>query len=124
MKTTDKPTIQKFHVEGVKHILPEDAWEAIKIDEAVLIDVREKYETLSYIENSRFHPMWQIQKWLPEIPDDRHLIFICNKGIRSAHVARFLTEHGHPYAFNLDGGFEAWKTKGLPYKTGFRRQQV
>lgn len=120
MKTTDKPTIQEFHLEGVKHVLPEDAWEAINKNEAVIIDVREDYETLSYIENAQFHSMWQISSWLPSISNNQNVIFLCKKGIRSAHVARFLTEQGHPNAVNLDGGFEAWKTKGLPYKTGYR----
>ena len=29
MKTTDKPTLQDFHIDGVKHINPSDALEAI-----------------------------------------------------------------------------------------------
>ena len=36
MKTTDKPILQDFHIEGVKHINPSDALEAIKSGEAVM----------------------------------------------------------------------------------------
>ncbi len=120
IKTTDIPTLQEFHLEGVKHVLPEDAWEAIKNDVAVIIDVREDYETVSYIENARFHPMDQILSWLPAVPTDIPVIILCKMGIRSAHVARVLMEQGFSNAANLDGGFEAWKTNGLPYKTRLR----
>lgn len=120
IKTTDKPTLQEFHLEGVKHVLPEDAWEAISKDEAVIIDVREDYETVAFIENAHFHPMDQILSWLPVIPSDKPVIILCRMGIRSAHVARVLKEKGYSNAANLDGGFEAWKANGLPYKTRLR----
>ena len=41
MKTTDKPKLQVFHIDGVKHINPIDALEALQNGEAVMIDVRE-----------------------------------------------------------------------------------
>lgn len=117
MKTSDKPVLQEFHLEGVQHVLPKDAWEAIKNDEAIIIDVREDYETVSYIENAQFHPMGQISGWLPAIPFDNPVIFLCKMGIRSTHVTHILTEKGYSNVTNLDGGFEAWKASGLPYKT-------
>jgi rhodanese-related sulfurtransferase len=117
MKTTDKPTIQEFHLEGIKHVQAEDAWEALSKDEAVLIDVREDYETVAYVENAQFHPMDQILSWLPAVPSDKPVIILCKMGIRSTHVARVLAEKGYSNAANLDGGFEAWKARGLPYIT-------
>jgi len=55
MKTTDQPTLQDFQIEGVKHIAPSDAFDAITNGEAVLIDVRELNEIkLENIQLDRF----------------------------------------------------------------------
>ena len=44
IQLTDKPTLQDFYLEGVKHIVPEEAYHAVKSDLAILLDIREKYE--------------------------------------------------------------------------------
>ncbi len=117
MKTTDKPKIQKFHLEGVKHILPEDALKAQQNNEAVIIDVREKYEIYpAHIENTLFHPMWKISDWMPSLPKDKNFILMCEKGIRSTSVAHFLMNNDFPNVYNLDGGITAWKERKLPYE--------
>jgi hypothetical protein len=70
MKTTDKPTFQDFHIEGVKHIIPSDAHELIKKGEAVLIDVREENETKLEsigLDNVLYHPRSVIMERLPYI---------------------------------------------------------
>jgi len=36
MITTEKPTLQEFHIEGVKHITPLNALEAVKNKEAII----------------------------------------------------------------------------------------
>ncbi len=116
MKTTDKPFIQQFDLEGVKHILPEDALQAQKNNEAVIIDVREKNEIYAaHIENSLFHPMWKISEWLPSVPKEQNVILLCNKGIRSTHVTNFLMSQGYANVVNLDGGITAWKERKLPF---------
>ncbi|MFW6289709.1 MAG: rhodanese-like domain-containing protein [Mariniphaga sp.] len=115
MKTTDKPILQNFHLEGVGHILPEDACEAHKSNRAVLIDVREEYEwETERIDGVLFHPMQQIAQWLPTLHRNQNIIVYCHKGIRSTHVAQFLKNQGFPYALNMDGGISAWKARGLP----------
>jgi rhodanese-related sulfurtransferase len=119
MKTTEKPQSQDFHIENVRHISPFDALEAIKNNEAVLIDVREEGEVkLEYIplDNVLNHPMSVIMERLPYIAKDQHIILGCPGGVRSSKVANLLNLQGYPHVANLDGGFEMWKAQGLPWE--------
>jgi hydroxyacylglutathione hydrolase len=120
MKTTDKPTLQEFHIEGVKHIAPVDAMETLKNNEAVLIDVREtnevKLESIA-LENVLYHPMSIILERLQYISKDQNIIVGCPMGVRSAKVANLLITNGYPNVANLDGGFTIWRAKGFPFTT-------
>ena len=118
MKTTDKPTLQEFHIDGVKHIAPGDALKLIEKNEAVLIDVREENEVALEnipLENVLYHPMSVIMDRLPYIAKDQNIILGCPGGVRSAKVANLLNLQGYPNVANLDGGFNKWKSLGLPY---------
>lgn len=120
MKTTDKPTLQDFHIEGVKHINPSDALEAIKNGEAVMLDVREINEVkLESVPLDRVlnHPMSVIMDRLPYISKDQNIIVACHGGVRSLKVANLLNLQGYPNVANLDGGFMMWKAKGLPFES-------
>ncbi len=80
MKTTDKPGLQDFHIDGVKHITPSDALVALKNGEAVLLDVREINEVkLESIPLDRVinHPMSVIEDRLPYISKDQNIIVAC-----------------------------------------------
>lgn len=120
MKTTDKPTLQNFHIEGVKNISPEDTLEALKNNEAVLIDVREENEVRLEsipLDNVLYHPMSVITDRLAYIAKDQHIIVACPMGVRSTKVANLLNRQGYPNVANLDGGFTMWKAKGLPWQS-------
>lgn len=120
MKTTDKPLIQNFHIEGVKHINPSDALEAIKNGEAVMLDVREINEVkLESVPLNRVinHPMSVIMDRLPYIAKDQNIIVACPGGVRSVKVTNLLLMYGYPSVANLDGGLTMWKAKGLPFES-------
>ncbi|MCX6220946.1 MAG: rhodanese-like domain-containing protein [Bacteroidia bacterium] len=120
MKTTERPTLQNFHIEGVKHIVPSDAHQAIVKGEAVLIDVRELSEVrLEKIPLDRVlnHPMSVITDRLPYISKDQHIILICQGGVRSVKVANLLNRQGYPDVANLEGGISLWKAQGLPIES-------
>lgn len=120
MNTTEKPTLQDFHIEGVKHISPTLAYEALKNNEAVLIDVREPNEvSLDNIplENVLYHPMSVIVDRLPYISKDQQIILGCPAGVRSTKVANLFKIQGYPSVANLDGGFTMWKAQGLPMES-------
>lgn len=120
MKTTDKPALQDFHIEGVKHITPSLAFEALKNNEAVLIDVREEDEvSLERIplDNVLYHPLSVILDRIPYISKDQQIILGCSAGVRSVKVANLLNIEGFTNVANLDGGFATWKTMGLPIES-------
>jgi len=117
MRTTEKPTLQDFHIEGVRHITPTDAFEAIVKGEAVMIDVRELNEVrLEKIPLDRVlnHPMSVITNRLPFISKDQRIITICQSGVRSVKVANLMNRQGFPNVANLEGGITLWKAAGLP----------
>ena len=121
METTDRPTIQDFHIDGVRHITPSNALEALEKGKAVLIDVRELSEVrLEKIPLDRVvlnHPMSVIMDRLPYISKDQNIILICQGGIRSVKVANLLNRQGYPNVANLEGGITLWKAYGLPIET-------
>ena len=127
MKTTDKPTLQDFHIDGVKHINPIDAFEALQNGDAVMIDVRELIEVqLESVPLDRVlnHPMSVILDRLSYITKDQNIIVACPGGVRSSKVASLLIQHGYGNVASLDGGLKTWKAKGLPYKTNSDRKSV
>lgn len=120
MKTTDKPTIQGLHIEGVRHITPAEAMFSLLNHDAVLIDVREEDEVLIEsvpLDNVLYHPMSVILDRLPNIAKNQNIILGCSVGIRSSKVANLLRIQGYPSVANLDGGFNAWKAQGFPFES-------
>jgi len=120
MKTTDRPLFQDFHIEGVRHISPIDAFTALLSGEAVIIDVRESEEfDLGSIplDNVISHPMSVIMKRMDFIPPNKMIIFACPGGVRSTKVANLFNLQRFQNVTNLDGGLTMWKTQGLPFET-------
>jgi sulfur-carrier protein adenylyltransferase/sulfurtransferase len=84
---------------------------------ARLIDIRESWETASgtvpgalLIERGMLE--LEIGQQVPET--DRALILMCAGGDRSAISADALMQLGYQRVYNLEGGFNAWRAKGLP----------
>jgi len=124
MKTTNQPRLQSFHIEGIEHINPLDAFEILKKVEAVMIDVREEDEIALEripLDNVLYHPMSRIMERLSTISKEQHIILICPGGIRSAKVANLFKIQGYPNVANLDGGFATWKSMGLPFETNISK---
>jgi rhodanese-related sulfurtransferase len=119
MTLTKTPQFQSFHIEGVNHISPADAFEAINNGEAVIIDVRELAETHSNCiphDNVLYHPMSVIMDRLVHLPMDKLLIVACNSGDRSVRVANLFVIKGFENVANLDGGLVRWKAEGFPFE--------
>ena len=115
MKLNDKPEIQVFHLDGVKHISIVDAYEAMTNDEAFIVDVREDESNSSfYFQNVLHHPMSEIMNRLQNIPKEIPLIVVCEEGVKSTKVANVLNRHGFAVVANLDGGIDEWQAHGLP----------
>ena len=83
---------------------------------ALLLDVREAWEVrLARIDLAgtvTLHiPMDQIPQRLDELDASQPVVCICHHGVRSAQVVAFLLQRGHPRAYNLAGGLDAWSTQ-------------
>ena len=117
MDLKEQPQYQSFHLEGVMHIAPKEAYGLILKDQAIILDVREKDEfEVEHVDtpNVLLHPMPQIMERLQYIPTDRLIIVICAKGERSAKVTRVLEMQGFAQVANLDGGMKQWLKEDLP----------
>lgn len=120
MITTDFPTLQDFHIDGIKHITPTEALAAVSNNEATLLDVREENEcVLERIQNDQvqYLPMSEITERVNEIVADKPIIVVCAGGVRSAKVAKFLMANGINNCASLEGGMHLWRALGLPTDT-------
>ena len=120
MHICDKPALQVFHIEGVKHITPENAAQALDDHDTILLDVREDGETgVEWIPLERvvYHPLSVILERQPYISKEQNIIVVCRAGVRSSKVANLLNKQGYPNVANLDGGLQAWKDKNLPVES-------
>jgi rhodanese-related sulfurtransferase len=94
---------------------PQQASDAVRSGEAVLIDVRETWEwNQQRIAGTVLIPLAEVPHRLDEIPDDRDVYVHCRVGGRSAQAVEFLHGHGRPRAVNVLGGIEGWEQAGLP----------
>ncbi|MDD2636291.1 MAG: rhodanese-like domain-containing protein [Bacteroidales bacterium] len=121
MNLSEKPTIQDFQLEGVKHITVTDAYDLIVKDQVFFIDVREPEEQAKEFfnfQNVLFFPMSSIMENIHLIPKEIPLIVVCDEGIRSTKIVNVLNRQDYTSVANLDGGIYAWKTKGLPISKG------
>lgn len=115
MKTTETPVLQEFNLKGVKHILPEDAWQEMKNDQVIMVDIRDSYEVYAkHIEKVVYYPMGDLIFLVDKLPKEVKYIFVCEKGIRSTHIASYFTNKGFRHVASLDGGIAAWNDKKLP----------
>ena len=81
----------------------------------LVLDVREPPELQAegMIEGALHIPMNEIPGRLAEIPEDREVVAVCHRGMRSYNVAMWLKQTGRN-AVSLRGGMDAWKASGNP----------
>jgi rhodanese-related sulfurtransferase len=74
-----------------------------------MLDVREPWEyDICHIEGAELVATVRLRERVESLDPDQPVVCICHHGVRSMHVARFLTEHGFSQAHNLSGGIDAW----------------
>jgi molybdopterin/thiamine biosynthesis adenylyltransferase/rhodanese-related sulfurtransferase len=82
------------------------------------LDVREEDEVRRGIlpgaaHLSRAHFESRVEDVLPD--KDAEVVLYCATGVRSAFAARTLRELGYEHVSSMVGGFERWKSLGLPF---------
>jgi len=107
----------------VESITPDEAAKLLHRDDVLFVDVREETERRQgTIPGSVHVPRgfleWYADPTLPvhrsELSPDKTLVVFCAAGGRSLLAARTLKEMGYPKVLSLEGGFNAWREKGLP----------
>jgi adenylyltransferase/sulfurtransferase len=104
--------------ERIRQVDIDKARSMIEQPGTVLIDVRESDEwRQGHIPQAVFIPRGFLELRIEEkVPDHKTPIILqCASGTRSLLAARTLAELGYENLYNLTGGFNAWKDKGLPW---------
>ncbi|MHB8382303.1 MAG: molybdopterin-synthase adenylyltransferase MoeB [Candidatus Binataceae bacterium] len=86
---------------------------------AVIVDVRESDEwRQGHITQAIGIPRGFLELRIEEKVPNRatHVIMQCASGARSAYASRAMRELGYENVYNLTGGFNAWKDRGLPWE--------
>jgi hydroxyacylglutathione hydrolase len=84
-------------------------------DRIMVLDVREPGEVAGgVIENSVHIPLGKLRSRLSELDREKRLVVHCKGGYRSSIATSLLRRAGFRDIANLTGGFDAWKTAGLP----------
>ncbi|WP_306318050.1 MULTISPECIES: rhodanese-like domain-containing protein [unclassified Streptomyces] len=110
---------------GLDRVEARDAFDAASRGEALLVDIR--YAALRERDGlipgalvvERNELEWRLDPWgshrAPEATDhDLRVVVICNEGYASTLAAASLHQLGLHHATDLVGGFQAWRTAGLP----------
>src|SRR6266436_3812315 len=103
---------------SIKQIDVEQARKMLDQPGTVLVDVRESDEwRQGHIPQALGIPRGFLELRIEEkVPDHKAPVILqCASGTRSLLAARALREMGYENVYNLNGGFNAWKDKGLPW---------
>jgi adenylyltransferase/sulfurtransferase len=95
------------------------AREMIELQHAVALDVREADETAQGIlPDAVVIPRGLLEMQVEgAMPDkSRPVVVYCASGVRSVFAAKSLRDLGYEDVVSLDGGFDAWKNAGLPWR--------
>ncbi|MGO9057838.1 MAG: molybdopterin-synthase adenylyltransferase MoeB [Candidatus Binataceae bacterium] len=101
-----------------KQVGVEEARDLMKKSGAVIVDVRETDEwRQGHIPEAIGIPRGFLELRIEEKVPDRKtpVIMQCASGTRSLLATRAMREMGYENVYNLSGGFNAWKDKGLPW---------
>ena len=112
---------------GTKALTPQQAFDHLQAGTAVLIDIRDIRELQREGRiNGAFHaPRGMLEFWAdPQSPYHKdvfaqsgNLILYCASSWRSALAAKTLQDMGLTNIFDMEGGFNSWKSAGLPIET-------
>ena len=81
----------------------------------LVLDVRNVPEVAAegHIEGAINIPMNELPARIGEVPEEREIVAVCKRGMRSFNAAGWLRQLGRN-AVSLQGGMDQWKALGLP----------
>ncbi|HYL81223.1 MAG TPA: rhodanese-like domain-containing protein, partial [Candidatus Acidoferrum sp.] len=88
---------------------------ASRSSDATVLDVRELEEYAhGHIPGAINLPQADLASRLKEVPRDRPVIVVCERGSRSYRAAQFLAQTGIDHLASVKGGTAAWRAAGKP----------
>lgn len=104
--------------EKFTEITPQQAWEMLQKEDAVLVDIRDAIRFIYGRPQGAFHlTNHSYGKFMDEYDFDQPIIVSCYHGISSLNTAQFLVEQGYERVYSLKGGFEGWVRAELPIES-------
>ena len=106
---TTSPAVREIDVDALENRSPD----------AVVLDVREPEEYAhGHVPGAINLPQADLASRLDEVPRDRPVITVCQRGIRSLRAAQFLMQMGIDQVASVKGGTVAWQRAGKPVALG------
>lgn len=104
-----RKSIHLFYPTGIKNISVNEAYNVLKTERPLLLDVRniEEYE-VSHLEGALRYD----SDMFKQADTSKTIITYCTVGVRSAKLTKELQENGFSKIYNMDGGIIEWKNKG------------
>jgi len=110
-----------------KAVTPQQAFDQLRARTAILIDIRDirELQREGQIDGAFHAPRGMLEFWAdPQSPYHKevfaqagNLILFCASSWRSALAAKTLQDMGMTNIFDMEGGFNGWKSAGLPIET-------
>ena len=110
-----------------KAVTPQQAFDQLRARTAILIDIRDirELQREGQIDGAFHAPRGMLEFWAdPQSPYHKevfaqagNLILFCASSWRSALAAKTLQDMGMTNIFDMEGGFNDWKSVGLPIET-------
>ena len=110
-----------------KAVTPQQAFDQFRARTAILIDIRDirELQREGQIDGAFHAPRGMLEFWAdPQSPYHKevfaqagNLILFCASSWRSALAAKTLQDMGMTNVFDMEGGFNGWKSAGLPIDT-------
>ena len=108
-------------------VTPQQAFDQAQTGTAILIDIRDirELQLEGQIDGAFHAPRGMLEFWAdPQSPYHKdvfaqasNLILFCASSWRSALAAKTLQDMGMTNIFDMEGGFNGWKSDGLPIET-------
>ena len=97
-----------------QHISIDQAKELISLGNVTIVDIRDPASyTAEHIDHAISVNDQNIGEFLTRVPKDKPLLCYCYHGFTSQNAADFFAQNGFKEVYSLEGGFEAWKERGV-----------
>ena len=98
-----------------KAIEPAEAHEMMKEGPLTIVDIRDPASfELGHLEDAQQVTGEDVEEFVRDSDFDQVLLVYCYHGISSQSAADYFVEQGFQDVYHLAGGFEAWRSVGLP----------